>query len=331
MKLMIMLCLSLFFALGCGSDISKKGGGDDGNNGANNGSNNGENNGENNSNNGVNNCDGCVTGDVCEDGDSELACGQGGEACFACSDGWQCVGGTCVEPTSCAASCEGCCDGEVCVQGTSEALCGKAGETCNRCDLEASCTQNECVLPCEATCAGCCVGETCELGDQNAACGSAGEACSACSNGDTCGGGTCNSPAQNWDLFLISAEISAKNAQGEDWDPVPFPDPVVTVVLKDPSTLLTYSGTSTTAQDSFTPSWNTTLIANFPAEAMRSIEMYVYDEDLLQNDLICEVALDYTGSDELFADLFGGQAWIIGCSVPNTNAYASVAFRLVAR
>ncbi len=40
-------------------------------------------------------CTGCCAGGACEGGDSDVACGRGGEACIACGANARCVGGAC--------------------------------------------------------------------------------------------------------------------------------------------------------------------------------------------------------------------------------------------
>lgn len=164
------------------------------NNATNSGSNNATNNettGPNNATNNANNtsCPGCVLADgVCSSGDTAETCGVGGERCFACSDGWACFDGTCVEPPTCSPdNCTGCCDPvRGCVVGDTDEACGTSGLACSTCVGNEACDGQTCVAPCSETCRGCCDGEACLAGSTDAACGTEGAACEDCGDAASC-------------------------------------------------------------------------------------------------------------------------------------------------
>ncbi len=133
-------------------------------------------------------CEGCLNGDTCAPGDSELACGAGGEQCLACADGWLCFDGSCVEPPTCdAGNCAGCCDAvRGCVTGADATACGAGGEACSACVGNETCDGTACIAPCSETCPGCCDGETCHAGTGDTACGTGGASCEACGDAASC-------------------------------------------------------------------------------------------------------------------------------------------------
>lgn len=200
------LIISLLFAVACGSGTSGKSKSNSSNssnsdsNSTNNASNepnndsnqpNNESNEPNNESNDPNNtpCQGCVLSDgSCSSGDSPEACGAGGDACFACSDGWACFDGTCVEPPTCGPdNCTGCCDAvRGCVTGETNEACGTGGVACSACVNNEACDGQTCVAPCAETCRGCCDGETCLSGAADGACGTEGAACEDCGDGASC-------------------------------------------------------------------------------------------------------------------------------------------------
>ncbi|MDP1825930.1 MAG: hypothetical protein Q8L48_21885 [Archangium sp.] len=138
-------------------------------------------------------CGGCCAGGVCLPGNVVSACGSGGQACSACTNGTcsdnQCSGSTC-NPSNC----QGCCNGNRCETGLSAATCGAGGDTCSACPSGQSCNAGQCSggSTCNpANCDGCCQGDVCQPGTSTSACGASGLTCSACTNGQTCGAGRC--------------------------------------------------------------------------------------------------------------------------------------------
>lgn len=159
---------------------------------------------------GPQNCGGCCTPQgTCVTGNDTTACGQGGQACDACSASELCVAvglpnaRTCQpEPTCGPANCAGCCVGNQCVVSTTPAACGANGSACTACGAGLRCSpQGTCVSGGEctaATCGGCCVGDICAVGTQQTACGAGGDLCLNCANltpARVCQSGACQVPA----------------------------------------------------------------------------------------------------------------------------------------
>lgn len=178
------------------------------------------------------NCDGCcINGTQCVPGNTVSACGAGGSACTTCASGTGCDGdtGTC-QPIRCdATNCSGCCTANgVCltVDQQTTAACGADGDACATCPAAASdCVQGTCVVdqPCLEVCNnGCCTatGQCIPYAAQdNTTCGgdTGPEVCSACTGQLSCVGGGCVADI-SWRVSLVSAVISATNGDGQAWD-----------------------------------------------------------------------------------------------------------------
>ena len=145
---------------------------------------------------GPDNCDGCCSNNQCiRPGDTDRACGMGGDPCLNCERaGSSCQGATCglrCDPSNCA----GCCDlvSGRCLsysQQEAESVCGEEGGFCSPCGASERCSRGECVEDlCRNTCEGCCDGEVCIL-DPQAGCGLGGAACQECGDG-RCSDGIC--------------------------------------------------------------------------------------------------------------------------------------------
>ncbi len=144
-------------------------------------------------------CLGCInSAGVCQAGEFDSACGQGGEPCMPCEAPSECAEGECVAPPTCGPdNCGGCCDGNTCIEAPTDAQCGADGSECTECGSTATCSAGTCALPCEDTCFGCCdaSGNCIDDEDQtDAACGFLGLDCEACGGDETCDFGVCSSP-----------------------------------------------------------------------------------------------------------------------------------------
>lgn len=153
---------------------------------------------------GPDNCKGCcdLAGN-CLTGDSNTACGMGGEFCSRCSGSQSCNGNSCQDfGVRCGPdNCDGCCAGDSCIEKTSTSACGIKGKACTACKKGQLCTAagtcEDDTSTCNAdNCGGCCVGNFCATGLENTACGTKGGLCQNCVNqGGTCSaGGVCTAP-----------------------------------------------------------------------------------------------------------------------------------------
>jgi hypothetical protein len=120
-------------------------------------------------------CPDCCDDDgVCQDGESNAACGRSG-VCDECTGQEECQDQQCV--------CIPDCDGKECGPDGCGDACGPGCAACETCLGDGTCS-----APCGGS--GCCAGETCEEGDRDTACGRNGQTCQVCSGpGVTCGGG----------------------------------------------------------------------------------------------------------------------------------------------
>jgi hypothetical protein len=155
----------------------------------------------------------CIANGTCMPGQSQQACGFGGQACTdcvalldECFPSMNDAGGACgaAPPLDggapCGpATCAGCCSAGFCLPGTAADACGSHGLACTACTAASeSCTAQggACVgsgATCSpATCTGCCDGNgECQDPVAIGACGSAGLACQFCLPGQACNSGTC--------------------------------------------------------------------------------------------------------------------------------------------
>ena len=273
------------------------------------------------------NCEGCCDASgQCRSGDNEAACGSVGMACATCEGTESCLAGACTKP--CAETCGGCCDGETCLAGNTDGSCGANGAACMNCGVGSACDDSgQCVATsCSDSCAGCCSGMTCEPGNTAAACGSGGESCEACGTNRTCSAGGCVvDPASRWEFVLVSGEVPTVDEQGQPWDVIGLPDPVVNFEVTDPGTGVAYRATSSIAQDDATPTWNESLVTNVPAAAFQMITFDIADSDFDLDDPICAVIADVSDPAQ-FQALFDGATYSVDCV--NGSLQARIDFRL---
>jgi hypothetical protein len=134
---------------------------------------------------GPSNCTGCcASNNYCfPSATSNLVCGSNGGACASCSNGEQCIQGTCQ-------TCTGCLDSNGnCQKGNTQGACGTGGGSCQGCLGNQTCTAGQCV----ASCTGCIGGDGgCQTGDTTGACGSGGNNCQVCSAGQSCTANSCS-------------------------------------------------------------------------------------------------------------------------------------------
>ena len=137
----------------------------------------------------------CDTNGKCQQGNSEFACGSGGNACISCQGGEACSGGQCKKTTiTCDSSncTTGCCDSKgQCVPGNADTACGKGGSPCSVCGSSQECVSNKCTCTAKS-CKGCCDGDQCKSGHLEATCGLNGAKCVKCKSGESCIGGNCS-------------------------------------------------------------------------------------------------------------------------------------------
>ena len=96
-------------------------------------------------------CDGCCVNNQCiRPGNSDNACGMGGDPCLNCERaGSSCQGTSCGQRCD-SSNCTGCCDvvtGQCLnfAQQVSEGVCGEGGGGCTRCGSGRRCSEGECV------------------------------------------------------------------------------------------------------------------------------------------------------------------------------------------
>jgi len=217
--------------------------------------------------------------------------------------------------------------------GTEDSACGTGGQMCADCGAGYRCTlQGTCVsADCASTCNGCCLTDgTCKTGSASNACGAGGDACVDCGSHRTCQNAGCVvDQASTWELILVSGQVSLENPMGQSWDFIGLPDPLVDFDVADPTTGVHYRATSSFVQDDDTPAWNESELTGVPARAFQTWSMHVWDSDYDANDSICEPIVDYTGDQAGFESLFDGQEHTASCSVPNTNVFANITFKLL--
>jgi len=150
---------------------------------------------------------GCCQGNQCLPGNTNVACGTGGNGCADCTTlGKSCdvASRLCAgPPPSCGpGSCSGCCKNNQCLSGSGDAACGLGGVPCVDC-AAVSKTCDAASGSCKTTqpgcgpgsCPGCCKGTQCQGGTNDWACGLGGVLCADCSaNGGTCTSGSCSAP-----------------------------------------------------------------------------------------------------------------------------------------
>lgn len=166
----------------------------------------------------------CDSNGVCQPGNTEQACGDGGVTCTQCGSNQHCSTqtGTCRDNPPCSAEtcpngccnlengfhvcrtdlrgcapggacCSGCCDNNgQCQDGDDDGACGAGGSRCIACDPLEQCDRGRC--QCDANnCPGCCLGGPgnpgfCEQGNTDQFCGFGGVLCITCPTGTTCNG-----------------------------------------------------------------------------------------------------------------------------------------------
>jgi hypothetical protein len=153
---------------------------------------------------GAGSCSGCCSGNTCQAGKVDTACGMGGVNCVDCTSfGASCDGaaGKCKggRPTCGPATCaSGCCDNNQCMPGNTTAACGGGGGACancgsGSCDLATKTCKATPPPPCgPSNCTGCCdAGGKCKTGITDSLCGQGGGSCVDC----TAQSKTCDAPS----------------------------------------------------------------------------------------------------------------------------------------
>ena len=95
-------------------------------------------------------CNGCtIFGGTCilVPTQSDFFCGSDGGVCAPCSNGQQCIQGSCrPRPTNCSPqNCTGCCAGTTCIQTPTNSQCGLLGSSCFSCPSQTTCSRGLCV------------------------------------------------------------------------------------------------------------------------------------------------------------------------------------------
>ncbi len=273
-------------------------------------------------------CDGCCTGEVCTEVQTDDACGIDGGQCVDCDTG-TCNDTDGVCEAACEDSCEGCCDDDgVCQDGTADGVCGIDGETCSDC-ADDSCSVGECVpAACADTCDGCCDGSTCKTGDDDGLCGSDGDICLDCGLGRACGDdGICEvSRTSRWDVVAINGFLPLFDPDDDKWDisgRFEAPDPYVELRIVDDGddSLPGEIGTSHTESDTYLPNWwhgdssEAVVLENVAANRMIDwgLEITVWDEDAGSDDSAGTCTIGRGDQDlEVFMD---GREWVFDCRI----------------
>lgn len=250
-------------------------------------------------------CDGCCDGDTCvDDATTNDACGSGGNACQACEGEAQCSGGRCVTPCG-PQTCEGCCNADgTCVAGNADELCGGGGSTCIACDAGTTCSGGQCIgTSCATDCDGCCSGPTCLGGNSSSACGLDGIACVDCGAQRICEAGACVvDPDSRWDIVVVNAELSEKNAEDATWDQfggLPDPYPAATAGADDMIT-----GELSSVSDTLSPSFTDPVLTRVRAEDLEAgLKLFIWDSDLDFDDLVTGCPVDTTDTARLFSGM----------------------------
>jgi hypothetical protein len=244
---------------------------------------------------GPDNCGGCcdVTGRCVTETDASR-CGEGGGACAACGTGETCGSGACVTE-ACAATCDGCCrpDG-TCDEGVLDETCGWAGEACAVCAAGYDCDQGCVPFVGPESCRGCYQDGVCVEGTANDACGENGRACHDCGELDlqcasTLDGVFCGvDPEAHYDVYVLSADVGT---DGVTWDAFGgLPDLYVEGYWHYPRSGATdeHDVTRTpTIDDTLFGDWGHLLLfSDVTAAHLSNLEISVYDEDPLDDDLV---------------------------------------------
>ncbi len=252
------------------------------------------------------NCDGCCDGDTCvDDANSNAACGSGGNACQMCEGDAQCTDGRCVSPCG-PETCEGCCNASgVCVSGNDDQVCGAGGSTCVMCEPGTTCSGGQCIgTSCATDCDGCCSGPTCLGGDSSSACGLDGMACVDCGPQRICEEGGCVvDPDSRWDVVVVNAEISEKNADDGTWDQfggLPDPYPTATAGADD---MITGNDVDP-VDNTLSPSFTEPVLTRVRAEDLKAgLKLFIWDSDLDFDDLVTGCPVDVTDTERLFSGM----------------------------
>lgn len=262
------------------------------------------------------NCDGCCDGDTCVAMPSNAACGADGSECTACDSDATCIDGACELP--CEDTCLGCCtqDGE-CIDDAdqSDEACGYLGFECEACTGDQTCDFGVCSSPsCIETCDGCCVGDTCYDGFEEAQCGYE-ETCEVCVSGQTCDGVDCVlSQTAQWEVVLLSGEITPMQPGGGTWDSFGgAPDPYL-----DIEELMFESAFVDNTVD---PVWNETITSSIvTTDLQQTLTFRMRDSDVLLDQVIgvCSVDLPdsaFGGPHEVECNVGGNFAWSVLLSI----------------
>ncbi len=111
-----------------------------------------------------------------------------------------------------------------------------------------------------------------------------GRSCGSCSTGFVCNINRCDlDPVGLWTVTVVSGKIATTDADGAAWDALGgAPDPRVCIGLNSSS-----SRPCTTApSDTFTPSWNETLLTATANDLRKGVTVSVDDVDVSANDPI---------------------------------------------
>ncbi len=274
---------------------------------------------------GPENCEGCCRGEICEDGGADGACGFGGLQCQRCANGASCQEGECSTPCG-PDNCAGCCDdfGECDPFGDLDFACGVNGARCRACGGDQACSGGACIdLGCAETCGGCCSGDVCLGGNAGNACGDNGAFCQDCGPGRLCQGNTCAlDPRSRWDVLLLSAVVSATNANGDAWDAFGGnPDPYIQMTTTDGVT--SAEARSTTLNDTTSPSWFENVLTNVVAEALLgSLIFRVFDDDTFSDTAMASC------STRLEESFFDGGTLTITCPASGDLTQATIRFQV---
>jgi hypothetical protein len=108
-------------------------------------------------------------------------------------------------------------------------------------------------------------------------------------------------PASRWDVIVIDAELFEDDVAGEAWDPFGgLPDAYVALRADDSPE--TYTGQTSVIDDTLTPFWSETVLADIPARGLLTggLQTRVADDDAGTDDDMgtCNFSIDVSMFDD---------------------------------
>ena len=235
-----------------------------------------------------------------------------------------CTGSDCNEPACGPDNCAGCCDANgKCSTAATERVCGLGGGACSECTGGKICAEGACIdETCKASCtSGCCNAQGCQSGNANNACGTGGDACTVCGSSQSCTGAKCTvSTTTTFDFVAVGASLPTTKLNGSSWDAFSgLPDPIAK------ATSGTSVGETAYKSDTLKPVWNTTVLSNLTAAALKAnLAIELTDSDTAFNDPIGGCSITLKDAD------FDGNVHTASCPKTGTSVAFTFDYKLKA-